>query len=148
MQFWAGLSLHKKCIWSVSSRERLDIISYLSWLYGASFDKHQSLFVYLHWLEGVLMHNNDSVCVCFCMCLYVSMCVYSVPEASHLLSPTPYLIFCRRTTVTNLTLPPGAENVCMCVCIGCHLPLSLSGLSVAAWPMRPSNRSTEPGCHP
>lgn len=114
-QFWAGLSLHRKCIWSVSSRERLDIISYLSWLYGASFDKHQSLFVYLHWLEGVLMHNNDIVCVC--MHSYVSMCVLSPCSYSHLLSLTPYLIFCRRTTVTNLTLPPGTESVCVYVCV-------------------------------
>lgn len=57
------------------SSDGLDIISYLSWLYGASFDKHQSLFVYLHWLEGVLMNNNDSVCVRICMCSYVSMYV-------------------------------------------------------------------------
>ncbi len=71
---WLEFAL--KMYLSVSSRDGHDIILYLSWFYCASIDKHQSLFVYLQWLEGVLMHINDSVCVYVCVCVCVCLCVH------------------------------------------------------------------------
>lgn len=63
-----------------------------------------TLFVYLRWLEGVLMHINDNVCVCF---QSLKLAASSI-TISHLLQED----YCDQSKTA-----PGTEGVCPWVCV-------------------------------
>lgn len=65
----------KMCLVSEQQGENGDIVSSFRRLCGASFHKHRPLRVYLHCLQGVLMHNNAGACA---FMYVVSMCVQSL----------------------------------------------------------------------
>lgn len=143
------ISFNSVCV-SVFSREFILSQFHTEWkTYLVGEQQGKTRYHVLKLALWYILFTNTSVClftfigqrVCRCIlmsvCTYVWSCVCPVPEASYLLSPMPYLIFCRRgggdCCDQSNTAQGSGKSVCVSeVCVGYHLPLPVPLFSIAA----------------